>query len=646
MSKKKDSLKPWLSRPAVNRSVTLPLTRPLTQRLSNLNEFHPNELDPYLLFDARDSMVGTLENPTLDLDPSKPDTLNVITATRSGTATYTDVNGNIATAAADTVRVDYTQGEELTPTKFQRIGYTDFSSGVTLDGVIKTNQSTPYGDGVLLTQDSSSGEHNINISVTSTGQHTFSLKVKPNGVTKFSLSLEFSTSNSEVVYDTAAETSGIQGSNVSDASIENLGDGWFLAKLTNDSAVSTARVRLRDNSSQVNYLGDGASGLFLTNPQVEEGTTASDFVENTTGSPKFITGATYGPRVPMILVEPSATNSFLYSQPTSALAFGGGAIRTFDAATAPNGETEAFRITNNGTSGYDNFRATSPITFGSDFMVLSVWAKAGSGGNNYFTWSFQNLGGAVVRAGFKLEGDGETQLITSGNGGHTLQIETHPDGWYRCIIIGNTQSSGATTQFLYTVSAFNEQSSIDGGSVLLWGFQLEEGSVATSYIPTSGGDAAARTRQADDLVISGSDFTDFYNATEGTVYTEAIGRGYFNGNTVFAFNSGNSSNDSIYQRSPSNNQVLVVINSTNGGLQAQLGSSGSVVSTGTLVRRAASFKLNNFKGSQDGVDTLPDTSGTIPTIDRLRVGASPTGLNQLNGHIKRLIYWPYHSDSL
>ena len=130
MSKKKDSLKPWLSRPTINRSVTLPLTRPLTQRLSNLNEFHPNELDPFLLFDARDSMIGTLENPTLDLDPSKPDTLNVITATRSGVATYTDVNGNIATASADTVRVDYTQGAELTPTKFQHFGNTDFTSSL------------------------------------------------------------------------------------------------------------------------------------------------------------------------------------------------------------------------------------------------------------------------------------------------------------------------------------------------------------------------------------------------------------------------------------------------------------------------------------------------------------------------------------
>src|SRR6056300_702262 len=93
--------------------------------------FNPLSLDPYLLFDTRSSMIGTLENPTLDLDPSDPDTLDVITATRSGVATYTDEDGLIQTASADTVRVDHVQGEELTPTKFQRIGYTDFSSGWT-----------------------------------------------------------------------------------------------------------------------------------------------------------------------------------------------------------------------------------------------------------------------------------------------------------------------------------------------------------------------------------------------------------------------------------------------------------------------------------------------------------------------------------
>ncbi len=91
--------------------------------------FNPLSLDPYLFFDSRSSMIGTLENPTLDLDPANPETLDVITATRAGVATYTDADGLIQSASPNTTRVDYVQGEQLTPTVFQRVGYTDFSSG-------------------------------------------------------------------------------------------------------------------------------------------------------------------------------------------------------------------------------------------------------------------------------------------------------------------------------------------------------------------------------------------------------------------------------------------------------------------------------------------------------------------------------------
>src|SRR5210317_628643 len=97
--------------------LTRPLTRPLTQKVIRPDltqgfggKFSPYALDPYLLFDARESMVGTLENPTLDLNPALPETLDVITATRAGTATYTDANGLIQTASPDTVRVDHVDG--------------------------------------------------------------------------------------------------------------------------------------------------------------------------------------------------------------------------------------------------------------------------------------------------------------------------------------------------------------------------------------------------------------------------------------------------------------------------------------------------------------------------------------------------------
>ena len=49
------------------------------------------------------------------------------------------------------------------------------------------------------------------------------------------------------------------------------------------------------------------------------------------------------------------------------------------------------------------------------------------------------------------------------------------------------------------------------------GAQLEVGSFATSYIPTSGPNTGSTvTRAADIASITGTNFTDFYNQTEGT----------------------------------------------------------------------------------------------------------------------------------
>jgi len=570
--------------------------------------FNIQELDPYLLFDSRESMLGTLENPTLDLDPATPSTLDVITATRSSVATRTLPDGTIALAEQDTVRVDYTQGAELTPTKFQNFEYTEFDQWTKGSNTTVEADVTDAPDGSMtgyrLHMNSSAGTF-LRQSITVNSPTVFSVYVKASAesIAAGTNQLQMQVYN---IYPTFTAT-----------------EQWQRVSYVITGPLSNTTVGFNDGVV-------GHTDLYIWGPQLEEGTTASDFVENTTGSPKFITGATYGPRVPMILVEPSATNSFLYSQPTSALAFGNSATKTFNDAIAPNGEIEAFRITHNGASGSVNFRATSSITFGSDSMVLSVWAKAGSGGNNYFTWSFQNLGGAVVRAGFKLEGDGETQLITSGNGGHTLQIETYPDGWYRCIIIGNTQSSGTTTQFLYTVSGYNESSSIAGGSVLLWGFQVEAGSVATSYIPTSG---STVTRAADSLVISGSAFSDFFSGSAGTFFIQAQNRTpELNGAVLMAQNS----NRMFFYKSNPNR-----LSTYDGGTFTH--HDGLVANQ--LFNAAVTFNTSNRSSSLDGSALDTDTINTQwAGADMLKIGFGYS--NNFNGHYRRILFWPYHSDSL
>tara|TARA_B100001057_G_scaffold140510_1_gene140176 strand:+ start:4006 stop:5157 length:1152 start_codon:yes stop_codon:yes gene_type:complete len=383
-------------------------------------------------------MIGTLENPTLDLNPALPETLDVITATRAGVATFTDANGLIATAPANTVRVDHVDG------------------------------------------------------------------------------------------------------------------------------------------------------------------------------------------VPMILVEPSATNLVTYSEDFSNAAwtkFGGGTgiapVVTPDFGTSPDGTVSASRV---------QFNKGTGTTVGDQSTIFDAEATSSGATTSKSIYLKSNTNEAYEMVIYE---------VTNASGTNVKKITVTPD-WQRFDVYGAVSST--TTGIAIGLREINVSGLSNTADVLVWGAQLETGSVATSYIPTSG---STVTRAADDLVISGSDFSDFYNASEGTVYTEAVGRGYFDFNSVFAI-SNNTFNESIYQRTPSNNQVLVVIDG--GNVQASLGS--STTPTGTLVRRAASFKLNNFKGSHDGVDTNSDTSGTIPTVDRLHIGASASAANKLNGHIKRLIVWPLHSDSL
>ena len=93
----------------------------------------------------------------------------------------------------------------------------------------------------------------------------------------------------------------------------------------------------------------------------------------------------------------------------------------------------------------------------------------------------------------------------------------YPNGWVRVYFTVNDANNGAnnTLQFrIYPASRDTNKT----GTTLFYGAQLEEGLFPTSYIPTQ---ASSRTRAADDISISGTKFTSWYNQTEGTLYSKS-----------------------------------------------------------------------------------------------------------------------------
>ena len=589
--------------------------------------FNPLDLDPYLLFDAETSMIGTFENPTLDLNPATPSTLDVITATRAGVATFTDANGLIASASADTVRVDYTQGAELTPTKFQRVNYTDFSQGWTA-----SNTTVISGDGF-------GGHASQKITAGSSGNKLFTGDVS--GVT------------SGTAYTISFYVKRLVGSGRVDLIHNNITGTPISQDFTITSEFTRVTAQFNGATSGTTAtniqlrLFTAGDQIEISQPQLEEGTTASDFVANTTGSPKFITGATFGPRVPMILVEPSATNTIRWSEDSTAYNYGTGITFESSDVLAPNGQASAFKMTPNDTSSLHRGGAldTAGSWNANDVINYSVWVK--TDGYDYIL----NIGGFFGNEAATFDTlDGS--LIGNESNVISASSEDYGNGWFRYVVTYTFQNI-ITNNYVYSGirlykrdasgNATNWDATGETTGVLVYGSQFEAGNVATSYIPTDN-DASGVTRAADDLVISGSAFSDFYNQSEGTFYVESVPNENTSGSFLFDLSFGDASTDRLNIFNGSGNQKVFL---RTAGTTWSDNIIGSRPAGGVFSRVAISYKTNDVRASLDGVNMTTDPSATISsTLNKMTIGNRYQNPNYLNGRIRRLIFWPYHSDSL
>ena len=569
--------------------------------------FNPLSLDPYLFFDSRSSMIGTLENPTLDLDPANPETLDVITATRTGVATYTDADGLIQSASPNTTRVDYTQGAELTPTKFQRVNYTDFSSGW-----VASNTTVIAGDGF-------GGHASHKITAGSSGNKLFTGDVS--GVT------------SGTAYTISFYVKSVVGSGRVDLIHNNITGTPISQDFTITSEFTRVTAQFNGSTSGTTAtniqfrLFTAGDQIEISQPQFEEGTTATTFVENTTGSPKFITGATYGPRVPMILVEPSSENLITRSEDFSFSGWTKNGASVANGISSPDGNNTAFKLTEDATGSGHYLQETVTVS-SATIYTASIFVKYESR-----EWIRFTDAESINRVHFNTRTGQFGTVVGTVIAYSSTELD---DGWHRITITSTSAGTAYSMRIILAESDNDVAYTGDGTSgIYVWGAQLEAGSVATSLIPTSGGDAAARTRAADDLVISGSAFSSFFNTGgDGTFFVTAQIK--------------NPEGQHATLRGGSNSQLYVYSNADaqhfayDGG--SNVNSYGDVTEN-QLTNFAVSYNSSNFTVSKDGSsDSSLSTTGNLSNATRLEIGTGySTGFC---GHFRRIIYWPYSSDRL
>ena len=351
-----------------------------------------------------------------------------------------------------------------------------------------------------------------------------------------------------------------------------------------------------------------------------------------------------------LLVEEQRTNNILRSQDlTVTWTMNRGTISS-NAAVAPDGTTTADRFVENTANGVHG-PVQTPVTTSAAAYTASGFFKAGSRSVIVIRFQDYDTGANGVGAEFNLSAGtiSSPAVVIGAFTSPSATISNVGGGWYRCTVTGtaNTTQCSFRVEACTTAGAFSAGSfagSIytgDGASYFdSWGYQLELGSFPTSYIPTT---TAAVTRSADVCQITGSAFTNLWNATEGSFSVDNDRLG----SVTSSFSSGFPHSLSLVDGS---NLVRMGFYgghsgaSPTGEIFLYNGSSritaGSLVSGSNPIKISGAYKANDFAASLNGAASLTSSSGALETVVQMNIGAWASSQYMLNGHIARIRYYP------
>jgi hypothetical protein len=267
------------------------------------------------------------------------------------------------------------------------------------------------------------------------------------------------------------------------------------------------------------------------------------------------------------------------------------------------------------------------LTFGTNVPVLTPngWLMQGARTNlllNSATLSTQSVTVTAAAHTLSFYGTGTVTLSGASTAGP---------------LVGTGASNRVTLTF--TPSAGSLTLTVTGS---VTNAQLELGSFASSYIPTTG---ATATRAADVATISNLASIGF-NPLQGTMLVEFNS---FNSSTdvyhiVDFYGSGGSNVNSIRisSQNVTGNRFIrgVVLSSSTAIVAANTSNS---FATGTNVKTAFAYKTEDYGfGHSGGAVTNTTAAGTLPTLTEARFGANSGGIANtfMFGYIRRLTYFP------
>jgi hypothetical protein len=321
-----------------------------------------------------------------------------------------------------------------------------------------------------------------------------------------------------------------------------------------------------------------------------------------------------------LLLEESRTNYCTYSQIDSTnWTQANTSSLSASAVTAPDGGT-CYDLTTD--SGGPNSVRLASNSSPSGTVVLSVFARFPNSG---FTALNVRLVAVSGGANFYADFYPATESF-SGEVNCQGSFEKFPNGWYKLTVV-STVSSGAGSHEVRFGGGIGS-SSFTQETCQIWGAQLEAGSFPTSYIPTSG---STVTRSADVASMTGTNFSSWYNQSEGTIVSTAAPFSVANNSFVYAFLTGNS------YRIEHNVKAFFQFLVYNNAVDYSANIADYSINQANIA--ALAYKTNSANCALNGTLGTEDTSVTIPSVSSVNIGNNSASA-RLNGTISRLTYYP------
>lgn len=333
------------------------------------------------------------------------------------------------------------------------------------------------------------------------------------------------------------------------------------------------------------YAIGNVNGVFVWHPQGEIGTVATDYIA-TTSSAVSVGSVDNMPRLnytegsttscPSLLLEPQRTNLVPQSEYFNTYWSLGAISITNNYATSPEGIENASRYISPGGS----YPQMAGVVLG-----LTV-------GQQYTTT-------------FYVKSDGTNQIEQSFWINAINEVRFTPTSEWIRITHNFTATATSNTLLLFTNSG-----SASASSYLLYGFQMEEGSYPTSYIPTFG---ATVSRVADAANNLGS--AAIFNDSEGVLYCEMSALAEEVVDKRIALSDGTL-----------NNYVSIGYSRFSGNIIAEM-FSGGVLQTASFGAAGVTKTNNNKFAFSWGSGTMKFYVNGIQT--NTESVTSPTGMNNL-----------------